>query len=63
MLTLDQLNAELINWHSKPGHERFGQYMYNRYFNSRGSWPELFYTENTKTAYTIIFKEITKNVS
>ena len=48
------LVTEYTSWYMDPGFERFGQYMYNKYFFDSEPWPELFYEEDTDAAFAII---------
>ena len=48
------LVIEYQNWFMEPGFERFGQYMYNKYFFDSDPWPELFYEEDPDKAFSLI---------
>ena len=51
------LVTEYMSWHMGPGFERFGQYMYNKYFFDSEPWPELFYEEDEDKAFALIANE------
>jgi len=39
-------------------HQRFGQYMYNKYYWGTDPWPILFYEEDAVEAFKILEKRI-----
>ena len=53
-ITPQVLVTEYTAWYKDPGFERFGQYMYNKYFSDGEPWPELFYEKDTDVAFAII---------
>jgi hypothetical protein len=53
---MDEYNSWLlVNGHARRNADdiRFGQHIWNKYGNKGQSFPDLFYQENTATAYKI----------
>ena len=53
-LDFSELSSELIEWCSDPRHQRFGQYICNKYLESGASAPNIFYEEDSLKAYGMI---------
>jgi hypothetical protein len=56
-LTGITLFNEYSNWNRNRGELRFGQYMCNKYLLPGETAPEIFYEENSGTAFDLIAKE------
>ena len=49
--TLKELIEEYQDFKSE---QRFGQYLYNKYFSDEEPWPDLFYEEDSDTAFALV---------